>query len=72
MHDLAVKYELIIEKLISSGTVLTVSCSSINEPAGLIWYLSHFFVSSSKKQGKIRVVFDATARFQSLCYMIFS
>lgn len=66
--NLQLKYDIMIEKLISSGTTVPVSRSNTNDSVGSIWYLSHFFVSYPNKPDKIRVVFDAAARFQSLCY----
>ena len=36
----------------------------LNDPKGLVWYLPHFFVTNLNKPGKIRVVFDAAARFR--------
>ncbi|XP_032799385.2 uncharacterized protein LOC116936346 [Daphnia magna] len=68
MRELASRYEQIVEKLISSGTVVPVARSAIDEPKGLVWYLPHFFVTNPNKPGKTRVVFDAAARFRSISY----
>ncbi|XP_032798650.2 LOW QUALITY PROTEIN: uncharacterized protein LOC116935462 [Daphnia magna] len=68
MRDIAIKYWCAIEKLIASGTAVHVNNSDINEPAGKVWYLPHFFVVNHNKPDKIRVVFDAAARFNGLCY----
>jgi hypothetical protein len=40
----------------------------LKDPKGLVWYLPHFFVTNLNKPGKIRVVFDAAARFRSVSY----
>ena len=56
MRVLADQYDQAVEKLISSGTVVAVDRSAINEPKGLVWYLPHFFVTNPNKPGKIRVV----------------
>ena len=68
MRELASRYEQVVEKLILSGTVVPVARSTIDEPKGLVWYLPHFFVTNPNKPGKIRVVFDAAARFRSISY----
>lgn len=57
------KYNLIIKKLIDSGTAVKVNSSAINQPEGMIWYLPHHFVENPNKPGKIRVVMDCAASF---------
>ena len=52
MRVLADQYEQAVEKLISSGTVVPVDRSAINEPKGLVWYLPHFFVTNPNKPEK--------------------
>lgn len=68
MREVAINYRNAIEKLIASGTAIHVNSSDINEPSGKVWCLPHFYVVNHNKPGKIRVVFDAAARFQGLCY----
>ncbi len=57
------KYNLIINKLIDSGTAVPVDPSEINKPEGMIWYLPHHFVENPNKPGRIRVVMDCAASF---------
>jgi hypothetical protein len=57
------KYNLIINKLIDSGTAVPVDPSEINKPEGMVWYLPHHFVENPNKPGKIRVVMDCAASF---------
>ncbi|XP_045023712.1 uncharacterized protein LOC123468115 [Daphnia magna] len=68
VRDVASNYEKIMQNLISSGTVIAVCQSDLCEPQGKIWYLPHFFVVNPTKPQKIRVVFDAKARFCSTSY----
>nr|CAH0099268.1 unnamed protein product [Daphnia galeata] len=57
------KYNLIINKLIDSGTAVPIDPSRTNKPEGMVWYLPHHFVENPNKPGKIRVVMDCAASF---------
>ena len=68
MSEYAAKFEKKVEALISSGTVVRINQSQVNEPVGMVWYLPIFYVVYPNKPGEIRVVFDAKARFRSTSF----
>ena len=60
------KYEGIVEKLMSSGTAVPVSTKQSGRRN--VVYLSHFFVVYPNKPNKIKVVFDATCKYKGISY----
>jgi transposase InsO family protein len=58
--NLATSYQDKMHDLISKGYAVP---STTNEESPRKWYLPHFAVINPNKPGKIRVVFDAAARF---------
>jgi len=59
-------YAKFIQKLIDKGYCERAPDASL-VPCGRIWYLPHHGVYNINKPGKIRVVFDCSARFNGVC-----
>ena len=59
------KYDAEIAKLITNGYAEKADLAL--PKSDKIWYLPHQAVVSSKKPGKVRVVFDCAAKFQNEC-----
>ena len=49
-----------MNRLIHNGFAMKVD----NPPQGRVWYLPHFGVRNANKPGRVRLVFDATAKIQ--------
>ena len=61
--DMARMYSETIEGYIHDGLAVKVSDDEDDGEDGTRWYLPHHGVTSPKKPNKVRVVFDAAARF---------
>ena len=60
----AEKYTSQLEDYISKGYASTANDAHTTE--GKVWYIPHHGVTNPKKPGKLRVVFDAAARFRGI------
>ena len=59
------KYTGFVEELIKAGQAEPVSTAKDEEKVGEVWYIPHFGVFHPQKK-KLRVVFDASAKYQNL------
>uniref|UniRef100_A0A5S6Q5J7 Reverse transcriptase domain-containing protein n=1 Tax=Trichuris muris TaxID=70415 RepID=A0A5S6Q5J7_TRIMR len=62
--DYARRYAAVIDEYLQAGHATTVSKRSRDRDT---WFLPHHAVQSPNKQGKLRVVFDASARTNGIC-----
>ena len=62
--DLNEKYKAKIQEYIKKGYAGKLRPEEINKVSQKIWYLPHYPVYHQAKPGKIRIVFDATAKFK--------
>ena len=58
------RYDAEVEKMLTSGYAEKVPQAEIKRQTGRIWYLPHHGVTSDKKPGKLRIVFDCAAKFE--------
>ena len=63
-EDLHEKYRSVIDGYIAKGHTRKLTKEEADQRSCKTWYLPHHPVSSPGKPDKIRVVFDAAARFQ--------
>ena len=63
-NDFYMEYNSIIQNMISSSYVRRADTNS--DKPGMVWYVPHFPVSNQRK-GKMRVVFDFSAKFFGRC-----
>lgn len=59
-------YVSFIEDMIQKGYAEKVPAGSASKDDGKVWYLPHHGVYHAKKPGKIRVVFDCSAKYQGM------
>ena len=57
-------YTAFMDNLIEQGHAEKVPPSELNREDGSVWYIPHHGVYHPKKPGKIRVVFDCSAKFK--------
>ena len=62
--DLHEKYRSVIDGYIAKGHARKLTKEQAEQRSNKTWYLPHHPVTSPNKPGKIRVVFDAAAKFQ--------
>ena len=62
--DLHEKYHSVIDGYIAKGHAGKLTKEDAEPSSNKTWYLLHHSVTSPNKPGKIRVVFDAAAKFQ--------
>lgn len=60
----AVRYRSVIEEYINLGHAIKLPAGRLVGENGRIWYLPHHGVVNPQKPNKVRVVFDASARYQ--------
>ena len=58
------KYQAKIQEYIKKGYASKLRPEEINKVSQKIWYVPHYPVYHQAKPGKIRIVFDATAKFK--------
>ena len=63
-EDLNKKYQSEIEEYVEKGYASKLRPEEINKTSPTIWYLPHHPVYHQAKPGKIRIVFDAGAKFK--------
>uniref|UniRef100_A0A5S6Q0D4 Peptidase aspartic putative domain-containing protein n=1 Tax=Trichuris muris TaxID=70415 RepID=A0A5S6Q0D4_TRIMR len=59
-------YREAISSLSRSGIIRMVTTHEMNQPVGRVWYLPHHPVRHPLKPDKVRIVFDASAKFEGL------
>lgn len=62
--DLHEKYRSVIDGYIAKGHAGKLTKEEAEQRSNKTWYLLHHSVTSLNKPGKIRVVFNAAAKFQ--------
>ena len=64
-HDaeLEVKYRDVIQECVYKGYARKLSQEEAATVGNITWYIPHYPVTNPMKPGKVRVVFDAAARF---------
>jgi hypothetical protein len=60
------RYKSVIEEYINLGHASKLSAGKLAGEEGRIWYLPHHGVVNPQKPTKVRVVFDASARFNNV------
>lgn len=61
--ELEVKYRDLIQECVDTGYARKLSQEEAATVSNITWYIPHHPVTNPKKPGKVRVVFDAAARF---------
>ena len=56
-------YQVFMKELLDKGYAHKVPPAQLNPVAGNAWYIPHHGIYHSYKPGKIRVVFDCSAKF---------
>ena len=59
-------YSDFMNKIIENGCAERIPDNEIDRNDGKVWYIYHHGVYNTKKPGKIRVVFDCSAKFQGI------
>ena len=65
-HELKERYQGEMRRLVEDGHAERVPHQDISNAPGMTWYLPHHPVVSASKPGKVRIVFDCAATFQSV------
>jgi len=65
--QLAKKYSDVLNQYIASGHATRLNPFDSNELSNIVNYIPHHCVLNPKKPNKVRVVFDAAAKFESSC-----
>uniref|UniRef100_A0A5S6Q745 Reverse transcriptase domain-containing protein n=1 Tax=Trichuris muris TaxID=70415 RepID=A0A5S6Q745_TRIMR len=63
---IAKSYENFMENLLALRQARKLNPSELKGPAGRTWYLSHHAVVYGKRPHKVRVIFDASARYRGV------
>ena len=63
-EEMANKYREVMDSCISSGFARTLSDKELAKESSTHWYLPHHSVTSPTKPGKVRIVFDAAAKYE--------
>ena len=63
-EELRIKYKAVIDDYVAKGYAKKMSNEEAAERSDVTWYLPHHPVLNPNKPGKVRVVFDAAAKFQ--------
>jgi hypothetical protein len=58
------KYRAVIEDYMAKGYARKMTAEEVSARSNITWYLPHHPVFNPNKPGKVRVVFDAAAKFQ--------
>ena len=61
--DLETKYRAVMDDYLAKGYARKLSAEEASARSDITWYLPHHPVLNPNKPGKVRVVFDAAARF---------
>ena len=61
--ELEVKYRDVIQDCVDKGYARKLSKQEVAAVSNITWYIPHHPVTNPNKPGKVRVVFDAAARF---------
>ena len=62
-QELELKYRVVIEDCIGKGYPRKITKKEVGTISNTSWHLPHHLVTNPNKPGKVRVVFDAAARF---------
>ena len=62
-QELELKYRAVIEDCVAKGYARKLTKDEVGTISDTTWYLPHHPVTNPNKPGKVRVVFDAAARF---------
>lgn len=62
--DLHERYRSVVDGYIAKGHASKLTKEEAERRSNKTWYLPHHPVTSPNKPGKVRVVFDAAAKFQ--------
>uniref|UniRef100_A0A5S6QSI0 Reverse transcriptase domain-containing protein n=1 Tax=Trichuris muris TaxID=70415 RepID=A0A5S6QSI0_TRIMR len=60
------QYQDAVSLLRQSGIVRLVRPDEVNRPIGRVWYLPHHPVYHASNPGKVRIVFDASAKYDGV------
>jgi len=63
LPELKVKYSRVMEEYLNKGYAKELSNEEAATKSDITWYLPHHPVLNPNKPGKVRVVFDAAAKF---------
>ncbi|XP_068676111.1 uncharacterized protein [Montipora foliosa] len=63
LRRLELKYRVVIEDCVAKGYARKLTKDELGTISNTTWYLPHHPVTNPNKPGKVRVVFDAAARF---------